>query len=300
MTKRQPSGTPVGGQFAEERKPEGGDLVEPKKGKQIHLVAVYNTATKTWSLDPEMLSRDHVVYDLDRDDGEWESFEGNEDLNGEAAASLIKLLNPKEPSLSQTLNALVKEQALEFFDDDYMGDEGEYEASKAAFSSFIDKQLAERKNETAEMVWDSLAIDAGELQRKFEFESGDDDVAKRSPQIRSNVSRSEFSSARDRFESAWDQIGTNDSTRDLEDAVETFRATDDRSELASAIKQLQDVWSHTGWDGGDPDAAEFDSCVEQLGGFLEDEITDKATCILTGAEGENADDCITHEHEERS
>ena len=30
MTKRQPGGTPVGGQFAEDRKPEGADLSEPK------------------------------------------------------------------------------------------------------------------------------------------------------------------------------------------------------------------------------------------------------------------------------
>ncbi len=30
MTKRQPKGTPVGGQFAEDRKPDGGDLSEPR------------------------------------------------------------------------------------------------------------------------------------------------------------------------------------------------------------------------------------------------------------------------------
>ena len=35
MTKRQPKGTPVGGQFAQERKPDGGDLVPPRKGSVV-------------------------------------------------------------------------------------------------------------------------------------------------------------------------------------------------------------------------------------------------------------------------
>lgn len=201
MTKRQPSGTPVGGQFAEERKPESGDLVTPKKGKEVHVVVVYNSVTKKWSVDPEMLSRDQVVYDLDREDGEWDSFEGNEDLNGEATEAINRLLNPEVPSFSQTISGLIREQALEFFDADYEGEEGEYETSKAAFAAYVDAHLAEGNTEISDTTWEAIDIEANEIQRWFRLDGA---------------------------------------------------------------------------------------------------VTDKATCILTGAEGENADDCTTHEHEEKS
>lgn len=41
MTKRQPKGTPVGGQFAQDRKPDGGELVAPRRGRVIE--------TEPWS-----------------------------------------------------------------------------------------------------------------------------------------------------------------------------------------------------------------------------------------------------------
>lgn len=67
----------------------------PKSGgRQVHFVAVYDEDTATWSIDSEVLASDHVIYDMGRNDGNWELLTGNEDLYNEAAERLSALLDP--------------------------------------------------------------------------------------------------------------------------------------------------------------------------------------------------------------
>lgn len=65
-----------------------------KRGRQAHFVAVYDEDSSTWSIDSEVLASDHVIYNMARNDGNWEPFAPNEAFYSQGAEALAGMLNP--------------------------------------------------------------------------------------------------------------------------------------------------------------------------------------------------------------